>query len=271
MTAESVSEYEKNLRTRLEELRQGDRAYNLHGLVIDEAIIFSIDHCGASDNPRILDVGCGLGFMTNRINRYWNAVGVDISGKAIELARTEHPDTAFYTSSVESFPKIMKDKGIEPFSHALLNMVLHSVDDETANNILVGVGKCLKPQGAAIAIVPTEKWLMQKLIEYAQDQEMQKAEGIEWVRKQLLEKQVTIPVKIAGGDYYPEPITVYNRTLDDYAHLFKESGFGLYVHTYDDKMEPIDTEEIPFWTISDYTAHFENIHRLRWSLLTFKK
>ena len=39
------------------------------------------------DNPRALDLGCGTGFTTSALSDFGTAEGIDLSPKAIEIAR----------------------------------------------------------------------------------------------------------------------------------------------------------------------------------------
>lgn len=170
----NIEAYEAGLEQRLEELRLGDPSYELHRLAVTEAIAVACDSHNATGPQKVLDVGCGLGFASASLSSLGSVVGIDSSAKAIEIARLEHAYSAcrFFTSSAESFPGMMPDLGLEPFDHAILNMVLHSNSDEEALAILQGTRACLKPGGSVILVVPTPEWLAFKLIDYAQGVEM---------------------------------------------------------------------------------------------------
>jgi len=272
----SFDAYEQHLPARLEELRRVDRAYELHQDVALDAIVLADRVAGSADVPRrVLDVGCGLGFLAARLGEVLEddaVVGIDPSAAAIELAKQEHSGVNFYAASAQEFADTMPELGEAPFTHGVLNMVLHSVDDDTATAILKGVKRCLEPGGALAVIVPTRTWLLDKLVEYARGQGARRKPGIKWMSRVMMREQVDLPVKIRDGQYYG-PITVYNRTLDDYGKLLEAAGFGVGVSRYDvdgnlvgSAVKPyLVHSEAPVGNIVSYDIHA----RLREALCTF--
>lgn len=256
----NIETYEQNLDIRLTELRDGDPAYELHRLAIQEAIIFSHDQHGYTHTPRILDCGCGLGFLTASLGQHavFEIEGIDPSEKSIEIAKKEHSNVSFWHSSAESFPKIMEENNIELYDQAILNMVLHSVDDDTVINILRNLKKCIRPEGTLIIVTPGDDWIAYKLAEYAKDQGMNKKKGIPWVRKQLLKEKISIPYKIRNGEYYPEPLTIYNRKLEDYGEMLISEGYGVRISIYSEETnEKIGSIFKPYHILEDYIANVE--------------
>lgn len=253
--------YEQNLSHRLAELRSGvDSAYTIHGRAILEALMQTAQSPDPEyhlRNSRIVDVGCGLGFITADIKASIPGimvVGVDSSERTIEIAKKEHSDTIFYACPIQAFAAVMRDEGISLFTHAVLNMVLHSVDDETALEILHGVHQCLVPDGALVLCVPTRDWLQTKLIEVAQSAGMERNEGIEWVYKQLTQTTVEIPFQITGGISHPVPLLVYNRSLEDYGNMLIRSGFGVDVDVFDENETPIEHHRLAYYYFNDWLA-----------------
>jgi SAM-dependent methyltransferase len=267
----NIQTYERNLEYRLTELQKGDKAYELHQFAIQEAIIFVSDLKGESHQQRILDCGCGLGFTSAQLYELSEKViGIDPSKKAIELAKKEHKYISFYQASAESFSNIMQELNLNLFDQGILNMVLHSVNDESVLNILKGVKKCLKPEGAIHIIVPTQKWLIRKLVEYAQDLEMERESGIEWVEDKIKQDKIEIPVKIRGGEYYPDSLIIYNRTLEDYGNMLRDVGFGVTLKKYINGTNDLgSTEILPFWKLFDYTMNCELKNKKRELLISF--
>lgn len=157
---------------------------------------------------------------------------------------------------------------MNPFHHAVLNMVLHSTDDDQANTIIQGTRKLLQPEGTMLLVVPTQKWLIRKLIEVAKDKGMSQEEGVPWVHARLSQRSVELPVKIRGGKYWPKPITVFNRTLDDYARLLQKNRFGIGVRSGVIGGPHVD-EVVPYWEPKDYLNNYELVHRERSLLLSF--
>ena len=268
---ENVNVYEDNLAQRLDELRQGDPAYELHKMALYDALIHAHELHGAVEKPRVLDCGCGLGFLAAGISRLCSqVVAIDPSEKAIALARQEHPEVSFYAESAELFAKKMSKLGIDPFDQVILNMVLHSVNDSTALNILIAVRKCLVSEGTVIMLVPDKAWLMQKLIEYAQDQGMERGPGILWVRDQLSKPEIELPIRLRRGQYYPTPLTVYNRKPEDYGNFLRLAGFGVRWEIYDAESERLThSVTVPYLDMDDYTSTIELNGRRRKILMSF--
>lgn len=266
----SLDAYEANLQQRLRELREGDVAYELHRWVIVNAIVFSIDLHRDATPQRVLDCGCGLGFMTKELAEFWQVAGIDVSERSIELAKEEHPLVEFHAMSASDFAEYMKVMSIPPFHHAVLNMVLHSVDDQTVKEILDGVRKCLSPEGSVIVVVPDQEWLAQKLHENAVGNGMEGDALRSWVLAQIENPIVTLPVKIKDGSYYPEPITIYNRSLEDYGNLLMESDFGVpWEQRSGETGELISSTIIPYLDMDDYTPSMELMERNRSLLMSF--
>jgi len=268
----NIEAYEMNLPQRLEELRKGDQAQTWHYHAIVSAMAYAAHvHGQPEEQARTLDVGCGLGFLSKNFSDFdLNIVGIDPSSEAIALATQEHKGLEFYTSSAEQYPAIMQEKGIKLFDNAILNMVLHSVDDQTAINILKGVYDCLVPEGTVILIVPTEYWLPDALIKYALDQNMEKEPGLAWVRQQLRQSPVLLPYKIRNGEYYPSPINVYQRTRERYGELLLQSGFKVPWASYDDATgKHLGTITLPYLDLMDYSSVCELLDRYRTILLSF--
>lgn len=262
----SLEAYERNLEQRLIELRAGDPAHKLHTLSVLETLIYAMDSFPIQrKNRRILDVGCGLGFLTKEVSKISNTeiVGIDLSKKAISLAKNEHSGVIFQVADAITYRDTLL------FDYAILNMVLHSVDDQTAFGILSGIHHNLKVCGGLIMIVPTRDWLMQKLIEYAQDKGMQRIPRILWVQDQLEKKLVELPFKIHGGEYYPEPITIYNRTPEDYGNMLLQTGFGVDEGEYTMDGEHVSTVRYPYYNPWDYLCTYKLKHRERLTMLTF--
>lgn len=78
---------------------------------------------------KIIDIGCGTGYLTNELTRYATKVlGIDISEKSIEIAIQEYSPTENLLFKNTSIEKIRKDK-IRKFDLAIANMVLMDVSN----------------------------------------------------------------------------------------------------------------------------------------------
>jgi SAM-dependent methyltransferase len=270
----SFEAYEANLEARRAELRGGDPAYELHGDAIMETLPYDSVGAPETDTPRILDVGCGLGFLALKLSEWPRSqvVGIDPSAKAIALAQEEHgvvPNLRFHAVSAQDFPARMAELGEEPFDRAILNMVLHSEDDVTCKGILAGARAALVPHGALTLVVPDEYWLIKKLVEEAQGKGIDKDTATTWVASMLNRQPVDLAWSIRGQPAYEGTITVYNRTLGAYGELLAHSGFGLGVHVVDqDTREEKRVVTVPFWEWNDHTMSWRMVNRDRHVLMS---
>jgi SAM-dependent methyltransferase len=272
----NIEAYDANLDARLKELKLGDPAYEWHQLCIRESILFSDSYHEDKPIRRILDCGSGLGFTTawlaDQFSIFNHEVeGIDPSEKAISLARKEHREINFYQSTAEKFPQMMEELQLELYDHAVLNMVLHSVDDQAALDILSGVKKCLVPKGTIHLLVPGEAWLIEKLDEYARDLGMKEdQQRVGWVMEQIENELVEIPVRISGGDYYQNPLRIYRRTIETYGEMLRQTGYGVWFHRLSQDLKEIeDTVLLPFWELDDHTPNLELMGHLRTLLMSF--
>lgn len=270
----SFDTYEKNLEKRLVEIKQGDRAYELNGDAILETLPYEAADSEQTEKVRILDVGCGLGFVALKMARWPDAevVGIDPSKKAIEIAKREHEgvsNLSFYAYSAQEFADAISETNEPLFNRAVLNMVLHSVSDTEVASILESLKKVLIPHGSLSIVIPDEVWLVQKLVEKAYAAGMTWEEMDPWGRALMVQESVDLSVSIHGEEVYEDSITIYNRTLKDYGKLLKSAGYGM-----DMTASSPDTPEnetiipIPYWEFSDHAVGADLRARDRRILLT---
>lgn len=75
--------------------------------------------------PKILDIGCGTGWFTEKLSRIGEATGIDLSSDAIEIARLNYPRIDFMTANLYDYP-------FEPesFDVVVAQEVLPHVEDQ---------------------------------------------------------------------------------------------------------------------------------------------
>ena len=256
----SFDTYEKNLEKRLTEIKHGDRAYELNGDAIMETLAYEASDSIETEKMRVLDVGCGLGFVALKMAQWPDSevVGIDPSEKAIELAKKQHVginNLSFYAQSAQEFANNISETNQPLFNRAVINMVLHSISDTEVVGILESLKKVLLPHGSLSIVVPDDMWLVQKLVEKARVAGMSQEEMDVWGRKLMMQESVDLAVSIHGHEVYEDPITVYNRTLKDYGNLLNQTGYGMdmFVSSPD---TPNDRTviPIPYWEFSDHYA-----------------
>jgi SAM-dependent methyltransferase len=113
-----------------------------------------------ADWTATLDVGCGLGILTERLAaRASLTVGVDISRASIQLARSSQTPTSkveYVGTSIEHFARTYKGRR---FTLAVGNMLLQGVP--SLNRTLGAIAQLLAP-GATVVLTITHPWFWPK-------------------------------------------------------------------------------------------------------------
>jgi|CXWL01.1.fsa_nt_gi 2-polyprenyl-3-methyl-5-hydroxy-6-metoxy-1,4-benzoquinol methylase len=163
----------------------------------------------APPKAKILDVGCGLGYLTNLMaNEGFEVAGIDIAEKAIDYAKIKFPATKFDCTNIIEFSK--KNAGM--FDICVANMVLHNLVDLNAN--LLAMYKLLKNGGDVIASIPNPKlWF----IKHIHNEDFQYAYDNNEVYK--------VPFKIRDGATHPSLITYIHRPISLYNQIIENAGF----------------------------------------------
>jgi len=101
------------------------------------------------EGKRVLDIGCGTGFITNAAaKRGYSVVGIDMEKKGIEIAKKKaNKKTKYYVGDFLNFK--FKENN---FDSIILTDVLEHVKDD--RSLLRGVFRTLKKGGALILTVP---------------------------------------------------------------------------------------------------------------------
>jgi ubiquinone/menaquinone biosynthesis C-methylase UbiE len=103
---------------------------------------------GLPRGARVIDLGCGSGVFTHLLARAgYHCVGLDISGKLLEVGRSKHPGLAFVQGDIEKLP-LMR----ESFDGALLSGVVHHLPDPS--RCAAEVFRILRPGGRFVAFDP---------------------------------------------------------------------------------------------------------------------
>ncbi len=109
------------------------------------------------DRPRILDLGCGPGWYTDRLSHLGPTTGIDLSEEAIAMARSRFPNITFVCGNLYDFPF--------PESHfdvLACQEVFDHVEDQPA--LLRRATQLLKPGGHFI-LSCTNKFVLDRLTE----------------------------------------------------------------------------------------------------------
>jgi cyclopropane fatty-acyl-phospholipid synthase-like methyltransferase len=105
-------------------------------------------------NPAILDAGCGLGKLSERLAAYGQVTGVDWSETAVTAARARVPGAEFFTVDlVRDDVTPFRDR----FGLAVSTEVLEHVGRENRLGLLENLRSCLVPNGFLILTTPNRE------------------------------------------------------------------------------------------------------------------
>jgi predicted TPR repeat methyltransferase len=181
----------------------------------------------SSDFNHVLDIGCGIGFITEAFSTKANSiVGVDLSKRSIELAqkRLNHAHhVRFFYGSIEEF---MEQTAPNSFSLAIANMTLMANLDLLS--LLKAVAKLLCP-GAHFVFTITHPCFWPDYWGY------NNAEWFDYNQEIFVEAPFKISLDVA------DLVTTHvHRPLAQYINSLVEVGFC--VETVLEPFPPIDTD-----------------------------
>ncbi|MCP3981383.1 MAG: methyltransferase domain-containing protein [bacterium] len=111
---------------------------------------------GEGARPRILDFGCGRGWLSNALSRYGDVTGIDLSDEAVRRAAREHPHVKFQAGDVTD-AKIPELLGEQSFDVVVSSEVVEHVLDQ--DGFFRNVDRLLKPQNSLFVMTtPNGRW-----------------------------------------------------------------------------------------------------------------
>jgi 2-polyprenyl-3-methyl-5-hydroxy-6-metoxy-1,4-benzoquinol methylase len=126
------------------------------------SLIVTIQIKKFKSNIRILDLGCGRGWLTNLASIYGYVEGVDPIASSIRQAKKNFPAINFYVGTAADLIKL---NNFEPYDIIISSEVIEHVIDKI--NFVNEIVKCLKKDGYVIISTPRgeeyNKWLRMKL------------------------------------------------------------------------------------------------------------
>lgn len=107
---------------------------------------------------RILDIGCGRGWLTHQANIYGICEGIDPVVNSIDEARKYFPELTFYRGTVDD---LLQTPNFKPYDVVIASEVIEHVLDK--NMFVYELSQCIVPKGYAIITTPRgeefQKWL----------------------------------------------------------------------------------------------------------------
>lgn len=109
----------------------------------------------ALDHPKLLDLGCGTGWFTEQLAHFGPATGIDLSERAIAIARSQFPNVTFLAGNLFELPL-----PADHFDVVVSQEVIAHVDDQLG--YLARAAHVLKPRGYLI-VTTANKFVIERL------------------------------------------------------------------------------------------------------------
>lgn len=110
------------------------------------------------ENLRILDLGCGRGWMTNLASEYGECEGVDPVANVIDMARAHFPGLRFYAGTAET---VRFQDDFKPYDVVMTSEVIEHVPNDQKSRFIDDILTLLKPDGHIILTTPRREALEQ--------------------------------------------------------------------------------------------------------------
>lgn len=115
----------------------------VRGLPLDRLSIYQKLRASLGDRHPILDLGCGLGYITT----YLGAVGVDKNPTTIAMARAAYPKTEFRAAAFQD----LAAEGAQWSAIVCVNMFEH-LEDPVREELFDAIPKLLSPDGRVFIV-----------------------------------------------------------------------------------------------------------------------
>lgn len=116
-------------------------------------------------DSRVLEVGCGRGWLTNILNDYGQATGIDPVEKVIKYASELFPASTFYPETPQGFSRAFPDK---KFDLIVSTEVIEHVPDSAKSDFVKSIYTLLADNGHVIITTPRKEAQSAYLNEYGE-------------------------------------------------------------------------------------------------------
>lgn len=104
--------------------------------------------------PEILEVGCGRGWLSSRLQKYGNVLGIEPIEPVVEYAHQLFPDCNIIHGYSDD---LVKEGQKEKYDLIVSSEVIEHVPDEMKDNFVKNIDILLKPGGLVIITTPREE------------------------------------------------------------------------------------------------------------------
>lgn len=162
-TLDDVRAYYDRIAPRLRAVEQ----QNWHLRSRMSCVLGTIDACGPGPGGRVLDIGCGGGFLLEELaRRGYSGVGIDLSPESVEIARTRLRDIGA-SDRLDAMVGSAYEPPEGPFDLVTLTDVLEHLEDPRA--CLAALRRQMAPGGLLVVSTPNRRslpgarrWLSEK-------------------------------------------------------------------------------------------------------------
>lgn len=107
-----------------------------------------------NEPARILDVGCGRGWLTNLLASFGTCEGIEPVELVVEYGRKLFPDLTLHVGYPES---LLAQEDFTPYDLIVTSEVIEHIPHAQKTNFVVTLKKLLKPKGAVILTTPRKE------------------------------------------------------------------------------------------------------------------
>jgi len=213
---EQVARWATNAPSRLEELAsQDDSAYRS----LTNLIASRIPKSAGTPQLDILDVGCGLGFLSQTLASLGhNVTAIDPCAKSIEIARSSANSGRTPNFMQLGLGEFVTAYPLKRFDVVVTNMTLHCVDK--IPSFMANVAETLRSHAICIVTIPNPSTYLQSRADLD-------LKAINLAIPQVLE----IPFRIHGRDPHPAPVFYFHRPLRFYDKACAANGLQIDEYT----------------------------------------
>lgn len=101
--------------------------------------------------PRILDVGCGRGWLTNLVSPFGVCVGIEPAGGAVAFARSHFPNVTFFEGTLDT---LLESPDFARYNVIICSEVIEHVPREYKPKFIQQIVDCLQKDGSLILTTP---------------------------------------------------------------------------------------------------------------------
>jgi len=113
---------------------------------------------GTMPRPRIVEVGCGRGWLTNLLSSYGDCLGVEPVAGVVQAAKRLFPTVRFESGTIDT---VLALPDFRPFDLLVSSEVIEHVPKDQQPEFARGIRKLVKPGGYAILTTPRAEALPQ--------------------------------------------------------------------------------------------------------------